>query len=153
MHYKDLAISKLLINNYHFFIPLNSGSDEIVVKIKGDIKLCLIRPARETGNNSNVLFGSDLDFLIHDYILVVEKSTKRAWLIPTRDLDSNKKSMMLSAFANNYCLVPQQDIVREFVKKKRDIEVRKETAKVIMKSRPKNKIKTNEDIMNLLSKG
>ena len=149
---KEIATLKLLKNNYKIFLPLNSPSDELVIFYKDKPQLCLVKLTRETKRGPNLLYGNIIDFSIYNYVIAVEKETKRTWLIPIADIDLDKKSMMLSAYANHYSLVPQ-NLSKTVVEKKREITVAKVTEKVVKENKVKTRIETNEDILNLLSKG
>ena len=149
---KDIAVLKLLANNYKVFIPISSPSDDLVIHTRDGLKLCLVRSTRDTKRGPNLLFGTAIDFAIYDYILAVERENSRCWVIPIVDIDINKKSMMLSGFANNYSLVPQ-NMVRKIVEKKHELEVAKQTEKIVKLNKTVTKVETNEDILNLLSKG
>ena len=151
MDYKSIAISKLLSSNYSIFLPLNSASDSIVLKLEEGLKLCLIKLVGDTGNGPNVKFPNQIsEFQTYDYLLAVERVTKRCWLIPISNLDLTKKSMMLTAFATEYSLVPQtltKQVLNKIKRKKVIKEVDKVVKKEIIVSK---KAVTNEDVMKLL---
>lgn len=150
MNYRTIAIYKLLSCNYRLFIPLNSHSNDIVLVLKDSLKLCILRPTRDTGTGPNLLFGDIYPFSEYDYVIAVDKQTQHCWLIPEEDLDNKKKSMMLSAFANNYSLVPN-NVVARVVQKRKEESISKVVKEV---AKPKKvKITTNEGILDLLEKG
>jgi len=112
MHFRDIAISKLLSSNYSIFLPLNTASSEIVLIFKGQLQLCTIKATRDTARGPNIIFSTAKaghNLLNFNYIVPVDTLTNRCWLIPVADLDLSKKSMMLSAFSNEYSLIPQVD--------------------------------------------
>ena len=152
MNYKDLIISKLLNCNYAIFIPVNSEPEELVINLKGELKFCLCRPTRDTGRGPNLIFSKSIDAENYDYIIAVEKETKRCWLIPVADLDFTKKSMMLSSFAQGYSLVPQETIISRVIKKKKEKEVKKVIKRKVAEDVKLTPVQTNEDIMNLLNR-
>lgn len=151
MHYKEKAICKLLINSYQIYIPLNADSNDIAININNSIKLCIIRPTRETGSGTNVIFGDTFNFDTHDYLLAIDNVNVRAWLIPTADLDRSRKSKTLSGYSTEYSLTPQTNIANKVIRNKRKKAVKKSIKKAVIKEKKVvHKIETNEDVLNLL---
>ena len=150
MHYRDIAICKLISCNYHTFIPLNSMSKDLVIVINSQLKLCIVKKTSDTGKNVNVLF-QDTNFDPYSYIIAVDVNTVRCWLIPVENLDLRKNSLTLAAFAQEYSLVPQNNIVNNVERNRKTKTIKKEVKKVI--GTDINDIptaKTNEDVMKLL---
>ena len=43
------------------------------------------------------------------------------------DIDFSKKSLLLSAFAHDYAVVPQKSLIQKVLEKKRDIEIQEKS--------------------------
>ena len=152
MHYTEVAIAKLLSTNYKLYLPIQFNSYDIVVVIKNEPKRCLIRTTKNTAKGPTIVLESkkvEFDFTKFDYVIPVEVMVGRVWLVPVSHIDPTKKTMMLSAFANDYLLVPQTSNIARVVKKQHDIKIAQLTEKTANRQINES---SSEDILNLLER-